>query len=66
MTEPRYPELVAGPEELLEEDVVGSLEDGGVLIRNPSARMAWSKSTTTCCCSPAARAVTCRASCANC
>ena len=43
MTEPRYPELVAGPEELLEEDVVGSLEDGGVLIRNPSARMAWSE-----------------------
>ena len=33
MTEPRYPELVAGPEELQEEDVVGSLEDGGVLIR---------------------------------
>jgi 50S ribosomal protein L16 3-hydroxylase len=43
MTEPRYPELVAGPEELQEEDVVGSLEDGGVLIRNPSARMAWSE-----------------------
>jgi 50S ribosomal protein L16 3-hydroxylase len=43
MTEPRYPELVAGPEELQGEDVVGSLEDGGVLIRNPSARMAWSE-----------------------
>jgi len=43
MTEPRYPELVTGPEDLSEEDVVSSLEDGAVLIRNPSARLAWSE-----------------------
>ena len=41
MTEPRYPELVAGPE-LEEDDLLASLEDGAVLIRNPSARLAWS------------------------
>lgn len=41
MTEPRYPELVAGPE-LEEDDLLGSLEDGAVLVRNPSARLAWS------------------------
>lgn len=42
MTEPRYPELVAG-EELGEEDFVNSLQDGAILVRNPSARMAWSE-----------------------
>ncbi|MDQ0703278.1 50S ribosomal protein L16 3-hydroxylase [Pseudomonas sp. W3I7] len=42
MTEPRYPELVAG-EELGEEDFISSLENGAILIRNPSARMAWSE-----------------------
>ncbi|MFK3826092.1 JmjC domain-containing protein [Pseudomonas yamanorum] len=42
MTEPRYPELVAGPE-VEEEDLLGSLQDGAVLIRNPSARLAWSE-----------------------
>ncbi|MBB4814599.1 MULTISPECIES: cupin domain-containing protein [Pseudomonas] len=42
MTEPRYPELVAG-EELGEEDFVASLQDGAILVRNPSARMAWSE-----------------------
>ncbi|AYC33109.1 cupin domain-containing protein [Pseudomonas cavernae] len=42
MTEPRYPELVAGAE-LGEEDFLASLEDGAVLIRNPSARLAWSE-----------------------
>ncbi|EJF72538.1 protein YcfD, partial [Pseudomonas sp. Ag1] len=42
MTEPRYPELVAGPE-VEEEDLLGSLENGAVLIRNPSARLAWSE-----------------------
>ncbi|AMA46147.1 ribosomal protein uL16 3-hydroxylase [Pseudomonas alabamensis] len=42
MTEPRYPELVSG-EELTEEDLVDSLEQGAILIRNPSARMAWSE-----------------------
>lgn len=42
MTEPRYPELIAGIE-IDEEVFLGSLEDGAVLIRNPSARMAWSE-----------------------
>ncbi|NWF08026.1 cupin domain-containing protein [Pseudomonas salomonii] len=42
MTEPRYPELVAG-EELGEEDFISSLENGATLVRNPSARMAWSE-----------------------
>ncbi|KTB66661.1 MULTISPECIES: cupin domain-containing protein [Pseudomonas] len=42
MTEPRYPELVAG-EELGEEDFISSLENGAILIRDPSARMAWSE-----------------------
>ncbi|MDP3815305.1 cupin domain-containing protein [Pseudomonas sp.] len=42
MTEPRYPELIAGIE--IDEDMfLGSLEDGAVLIRNPSARLAWSE-----------------------
>jgi 50S ribosomal protein L16 3-hydroxylase len=42
MTEPRYPELVAGSE-LEEQDLLSSLEQGAVLIRNPSARLAWSE-----------------------
>ncbi|WP_434771785.1 JmjC domain-containing protein [Pseudomonas entomophila] len=42
MTEPRYPELVSG-EALTEEDLLDSLEQGAILIRNPSARMAWSE-----------------------
>lgn len=42
MTEPRYPEQVAG-EELSEADLLDSLEQGAILIRNPSARMAWSE-----------------------
>ncbi|MBO3274201.1 ribosomal protein uL16 3-hydroxylase [Pseudomonas schmalbachii] len=42
MTEPRYPELVAG-EEIAEDDLAGAIADGAVLIRNPSARMAWSE-----------------------
>ncbi len=42
MTEPRYPELVAGAE-LEEQDLLSSLEQGAVLIRNPSARLAWSE-----------------------
>ncbi|WDU64430.1 cupin domain-containing protein [Pseudomonas poae] len=42
MTEPRYPELVAG-EELAEQDFISSLEDGAILVRNPSARLAWSE-----------------------
>lgn len=42
MTEPRYPELIAGTE-IDEEAFLGGLEDGAVLIRNPSARLAWSE-----------------------
>ncbi|CRM76182.1 MULTISPECIES: cupin domain-containing protein [Pseudomonas] len=42
MTEPRYPELVAG-EELGEDDFISSLQDGAILVRNPSARLAWSE-----------------------
>lgn len=42
MTEPKYPELVAGIE-IGEEDFLGTLEDGAIIIRNPSARMAWSE-----------------------
>jgi len=42
MTEPRYPELVAG-EELEEDDLLSTLEQGAVIIRNPSARLAWSE-----------------------
>jgi len=42
MTEPRYPELIAGTE-IDEENLLAGLEDGAVLIRNPSARLAWSE-----------------------
>ncbi|MBF8745125.1 cupin domain-containing protein [Pseudomonas monteilii] len=42
MTEPRYPEQVAG-QELSEEELIDSLQQGAILIRNPSARMAWSE-----------------------
>ncbi len=42
MTEPRYPELVAGAEIDMGE-CFGALADGAVLVRNPSARMAWSE-----------------------
>jgi len=42
MTEPKYPELIAGIE-IDEEGFLGSLENGAILIRNPSARMAWSE-----------------------
>ncbi|WP_372875740.1 JmjC domain-containing protein [Pseudomonas sp.] len=42
MTEPRYPELIAGIE-IDEPAFLGSLQEGAVLIRNPSARLAWSE-----------------------
>ncbi|OPA84081.1 cupin [Pseudomonas fluorescens] len=42
MTEPRYPEMVAG-EELGEDEFISALQDGAILVRNPSARMAWSE-----------------------
>ncbi|MCJ8170815.1 ribosomal protein uL16 3-hydroxylase [Atopomonas sediminilitoris] len=42
MTEPRYPELIEG-EELSEDQLFDALEDGAVLVRNPSARLAWAE-----------------------
>lgn len=42
MTEPRYPELVSG-EPLDEAELIESLVQGAILIRNPSARLAWSE-----------------------
>ena len=42
MTEPRYPELVTG-EEIDDTDLRQALQDGAVLVRNPSARLAWSE-----------------------
>ncbi|WP_459206053.1 ribosomal protein uL16 3-hydroxylase [Pseudomonas sp. MLB6B] len=42
MTEPRYPEQVSG-EALSDTDLFAALEQGALLIRNPSARMAWSE-----------------------
>ncbi|MBJ9976524.1 cupin domain-containing protein [Pseudomonas sp. S75] len=42
MTEPRYPEQVTG-ETLAEQELLDSLERGAILVRNPSARLAWSE-----------------------
>lgn len=42
MTEPRYPELVSG-ENLELDELLQALEDGAILLRNPSARLAWSE-----------------------
>ncbi|QKE63462.1 cupin domain-containing protein [Aquipseudomonas campi] len=42
MTEPRYPELVAGTE-VEDDELLAALEQGAVLVRNPSARLAWSE-----------------------
>jgi 50S ribosomal protein L16 3-hydroxylase len=42
MTEPRYPEMVTGPE-IDEQDFLAAIGDGAVLVRNPSARLAWSE-----------------------
>ncbi|MGV8604949.1 winged helix domain-containing protein, partial [Pseudomonas aeruginosa] len=42
MPEPGDPELVAG-EDIPEEELFGALEDGALLVRNPSARLAWSE-----------------------
>jgi len=42
MTEPRYPEMVTGPE-LDDAELLDSMEQGAILIRNPSARLAWSE-----------------------
>ncbi|MFG3501938.1 JmjC domain-containing protein [Pseudomonas sp. NPDC047963] len=42
MTEPRYPERVQGPE-IDEQAMLAALEDGAILVRNLSARLAWSE-----------------------
>ncbi|WP_417662161.1 JmjC domain-containing protein [Pseudomonas sp.] len=42
MTEPRYPELVSGIE-IDEEQFLDQIEAGAIIVRNPSARMAWSE-----------------------
>ncbi|TFF38067.1 cupin domain-containing protein [Pseudomonas sp. RIT623] len=42
MTEPRYPEQVVG-EEVSEQELLDYLGQGAILIRNPSARLAWSE-----------------------
>lgn len=41
MTEPKYPEFLQG-QEVDAETLLGFLQDGGALARNPSARLAWS------------------------
>ncbi|MGE8498152.1 MAG: JmjC domain-containing protein [Pseudomonas sp.] len=42
MTEPKYPELIAGID-IDEASFLESLEEGAIMVRNPSARMAWSE-----------------------
>ncbi|MFI8482751.1 JmjC domain-containing protein [Pseudomonas sp. NPDC078700] len=42
MTEPRYPELVNGID-IDEEQFLDQIEAGAIVVRNPSARMAWSE-----------------------
>ena len=43
MTEPKYPELVAGDEQLEPEDFLQALDEGAVLLRNSAARLAWAE-----------------------
>ncbi|MBF7731494.1 ribosomal protein uL16 3-hydroxylase [Pseudomonas sp. N040] len=42
MTEPRYPERIAGTP-IEEQELLDALAQGALLIRNPSARLAWSE-----------------------
>ncbi len=42
MTEPRYPERIAGPE-ISEEELIEALEQGAILVRNASSRLAWAE-----------------------
>lgn len=41
MTEPRYPERLIG-EELTEQALINTINNGAIAIRNPSAKLAWS------------------------
>lgn len=43
MTEPRYPDQIAGPEQITEADLVAALHQGALLVRNPCARLAWAE-----------------------
>jgi 50S ribosomal protein L16 3-hydroxylase len=42
MTEPRYPERVAGTA-IADNELLEALDQGALLVRNPSARLAWSE-----------------------
>lgn len=42
MTEPRYPERIVGAE-LEADELAQAIDEGAVLVRHPSARMAWSE-----------------------
>jgi 50S ribosomal protein L16 3-hydroxylase len=42
MTEPRYPELLQG-EDLQASQLQQALDEGAMLVRNPSARLAWAE-----------------------
>jgi len=42
MTEPRYPERIQGPD-IEEQQLFEALDDGAILVRNLSARLAWSE-----------------------
>lgn len=41
VTEPRYPERLIG-EELTEQELVNTIDNGAIVIRNPSGKLAWS------------------------
>ena len=45
MTEPRYPERVSG-DPIEETELLDALNQGALLVRNPSARLAWSEVDT--------------------
>ncbi len=66
MTEPRYPELVVGPKSSKKTTSSAAWKTAQSSFATRALAWRGRKWTTTCCCSPAARAVTCRASCASC
>ncbi len=65
MTEPRYPERVAGGE-IEEGDLFEALGDGACWFAIPARAWPGARWTSACCCSPAARAPYCRSTCASC
>ncbi len=58
MTEPRYPELVAG-EEIPEEELFGASRMARCWCATPAPAWPGARSTSAWCCSPAARAYSC-------